>query len=127
MFILKLIKTNRLIKRSFYLGLAILTSVSVIHAKPVEKMTLEEKCGVFRDVSAVYVENYFNGQSKAQQYGFVEKHVDDEQAVEFNKKLIDGIYENIPLTMDSVERKSYKQAFSTMIYDGCIKSQNPSK
>ncbi|MFV5664746.1 hypothetical protein VXQ89_12760 [Acinetobacter pittii] len=90
-------------------------------------MTVEEKCGVFRDASLLYLDNYFNGQSREQQYGFIDQHASDKEYADINKKLIDSIYDHIPLTMYSSERKSYKETYSSMIYEECLKSRSSSK
>ncbi|MFX5408411.1 hypothetical protein ABTD46_17985 [Acinetobacter baumannii] len=113
--------------KKLYLFVLLFTMINVVQAKPVEEMSFAEKCGVFRDVSILYLDNYFNGQSREQQYGFIEEHAGDKQAIEFNKKLVDSIYNHIPLTMISSERTSYKKAYSSMIFDECMRGLNTTK
>jgi len=92
-------------------------------AKNVETMSTEQKCEVFKKASVVYMDNYFNGQSREQQHGFIEENVKDKESAELIKKQIDGIYDNIPLTMFSNERNEYKRLYSSMIFDECMRSQ----
>ncbi|MEC6000785.1 hypothetical protein [Acinetobacter pittii] len=113
--------------KKLYLFALIFILISPVQAKSVEKMTLEEKCGVFRDTSILYLDNYFNGQSREQQYGFIDQHTNDKESADLNKKLIDSIYDHIPLTMHSTERKSYKESYSSMIFEECMRSQSSSK
>lgn len=113
--------------KKIYIFALLFTMVNAVQAKSVEKMTVEEKCGVFRDTSLLYLDNYFNGQSREQQYGFIDQHASDKESADINKKLIDSIYDHIPLTMYSSERKSYKETYSSMIYEECLKSRSSPK
>lgn len=113
--------------KKFYLFTLLFTMVNAVQAKSVEKMTVEEKCGVFRDAALLYLDNYFKGQSREQQYDFVEGNTRDKVTIVFNKKLIDTVYDYIPFTMVDSERKAYKEAHSSIVFDKCMRTYNNSK
>ncbi|WP_288421568.1 hypothetical protein [uncultured Acinetobacter sp.] len=112
--------------KKFYLFTLMLTLIGTVQAKPLEKMEIKKRCNSYTELALIYWDNYFNGQSREDQYNLVEERIHDEVGVVFSKKLIDFAYDFIPYPVNQRERKAYREDYSTLFLNECIKDYEAS-
>ncbi|WP_337081606.1 hypothetical protein [Acinetobacter pittii] len=106
--------------RKFYLFTIMFTLIGTVQAKSLENMEIKKRCESYTELALVYWDNYFNGQSREEQYNLVEEKIQDEVGIFFSKKLIDIAYDYIPFPVNESERKAYRKDYSSMFFNKCI-------
>lgn len=112
--------------KKIYLFTLMLTLIGTVHAKSLENREIEKRCELYTELALVYLDNYFNGQSREEQYNLVEEKIHDEVGIVFSKKLIDIAYDHIPFPVNESERKVYRSDYSAMFFNKCIKGYKAS-
>ncbi len=98
-----------------------LTLIGTVQAKSLEDREIKKRCESYTELALVYLDNYFNGQSREEQYNLVEDKIQDEVGIVFSKKLIDIAYDYIPFPVNESERKAYRKDYSSTFFNRCIK------
>ncbi|WP_322976597.1 hypothetical protein [Acinetobacter pittii] len=106
--------------KKFYLFTIMFTLMGTVQAKSLENMEIKKRCESYTELALVYWDNYFNGQSREEQYNLVEEKIQDEVGIVFSKKLIDIAYDYIPFPVNESERKAYRKDYSSMFFNKCI-------
>ncbi|WP_336016061.1 hypothetical protein [Acinetobacter pittii] len=107
--------------KKFYLFILMLTLIGTVQAKSLEDREIKKRCESYTELALVYLDNYFNGQSREEQYNLVEDKIQDEVGIVFSKKLIDIAYDYIPFPVNESERKAYRKDYSSTFFNRCIK------
>lgn len=107
--------------KNFYLFMLMFSLIGMVQAKSVENMEVKKRCEIYTELALVYMDNYFNGQSRDEQYHLVEEKTQNEVLIVFSKKLIDLVYDHIPFPVNEIERKAYRKDYSSIFFNRCIK------
>lgn len=113
--------------KKFYLFTLMFSLIGMAQAKSVENMEVKKRCEIYTELALVYMDNYFNGQSREEQYHLVEEKTQNEVMIVFSKKLIDLVYDYTPLTMNESDRKAYRKEYSSLFFDKCMRGYKSSK
>lgn len=113
--------------KKLYLFTLMFTLIGMVQAKSVENMEVKNKCEIFTELALVYLDNYFKGQSREEQYHLVKENTRDEVLIVFSKKLIDTVYDYTPLKMNESDRKAYRKEYSSLFFDKCMRGYKTSK
>lgn len=97
-----------------------LTLIGTVQAKSLDNKEIKKRCELYTELALVYLDNYFNGQSREEQYNLVEEKIQDEVGIVFSKKLIDIAYDYLPFPVDESERKAYRKDYSSKFFNNCI-------
>lgn len=120
-------KSKRNLLKRLYLFTLMFTLIGTVQAKSLENMEIKKRCELYTEIAVVYWDNYFNGQSREEQYNLVEEKIQDEVGIVFSKKLIDFAYDYIPFPVNERERKVYRKDYSSMFFNKCIIGYEASK
>lgn len=120
-------KSKRNPMKKLYLFTLMFALIGSVQAKSAENMEVKKKCEIFTELALVYLDNYFKGQSREEQYDLVKENTRDEVLIIFSKKLIDTVYDYTPLTMNESDRKAYRKEYSSLFFDKCMRGYKSSK
>ncbi|WP_227063314.1 hypothetical protein [Acinetobacter pittii] len=107
--------------KKLYLFTLMFTLIGTVQAKLSENIEVKKKCEIYTELALVYMDNYFKGQSREEQYHLVEEKTQNEVLIVFSKKLIDLVYDHIPFPVNESERKAYRKDYSSIFFNRCIK------